>query len=125
MTVKCANNKSNGKLTTDVKNEMLKRPGENMCKFIYPLIRTIWEEEEIPEKWNVGQVTNMDFMFNEAISFKQVLRSDAWVMSKASKEDMFEGTRTACAAAPSRPSAFSPFSRTELKSAVTAYQANT
>lgn len=52
-------NKSNGKSTTDVKNEMLKRPGEKMSHFIYPLIKAIWEEEEIPSKWNLGQITSI------------------------------------------------------------------
>ena len=52
-------NKSNGKSTTDVKNEMLKRPGEKMTKFVYPLIKTIWEEEKIPREWNTGQITSI------------------------------------------------------------------
>ena len=40
------NNKANGKSTPDIKNEMLKRPGETMTKFIYPMIETIWNEEK-------------------------------------------------------------------------------
>ena len=52
-------NKSNGKSTTDIKNEMLKRPGEKMSQFLYPLIKTIWEEEEIPSSWNVGHITSI------------------------------------------------------------------
>ena len=52
-------NKTNGKSTTDVKNEMLKRPGEKMCNFLYPLIKTIWDEEEIPTSWNHGQITSI------------------------------------------------------------------
>ena len=51
--------KKNGKSTTDIKNEMLKRPGETMTKFIYPLITTIWKEEEIPSDWNKGQITSL------------------------------------------------------------------
>ena len=51
--------KSNGKSTTDIKNEMLKRPGEIMTNFIYPLIETIWEEEEIPTEWNTGFITSL------------------------------------------------------------------
>ena len=35
------NDKTNGKSTTDIKNEMLKRPGDKMIKFIYPLVKTI------------------------------------------------------------------------------------
>ena len=38
---------------------MLKRPGEKMTKFLYPLIERIWEEEEIPEDWNTGQITSL------------------------------------------------------------------
>merc|ERR1712228_368912 len=34
--------KKNGKSTTDIKNEMIKRPGENMVNFLQPLIRAIW-----------------------------------------------------------------------------------
>ena len=52
-------NKSNGKSTTDIKNEMLKRPGEKMIDFIYPLIETIWEEEQIPDTWNTGHITSL------------------------------------------------------------------
>ena len=51
--------KKNGKSTTDVKNEMLKRPGETITKFIYPLITTVWNEEEIPNEWNKGQITSL------------------------------------------------------------------
>ena len=52
-------NKSNGKSTTDIKNEMLKRPGEKMSNFIYPLIERIWEEEVIPKTWNTGHITSI------------------------------------------------------------------
>merc|ERR1739838_979039 len=52
-------NKMNGKSTTDIKNEMLKRPGEKMSKFIYEMIRTIWEEELILSFWNKGQITSI------------------------------------------------------------------
>ena len=51
--------KKNGKSTTDIKNEMLKRPGEIMTTFIYPLIETIWNEETIPQTWNKGHVTSL------------------------------------------------------------------
>ena len=51
--------KTNGKSTTDIKNEMLKRPGEKMTNFLHPLIETIWEEEEIPTSWNLGQITSI------------------------------------------------------------------
>ena len=51
--------KKNGKSTTDIKNEMLKRPGESMIKFLQPLITTIWKEENIPREWNKGQITSL------------------------------------------------------------------
>ena len=53
------NDKTNGKSTTDIKNEMLKRPGEKMVKFIYPLVKRIWEEEVIPKTWNTGHITSI------------------------------------------------------------------
>ena len=53
------NNKTNGKSTTDIKNEMLKRPGEKMSNFIYPLIESIWEDEVIPKAWNTGHITSI------------------------------------------------------------------
>ena len=52
-------NKKNGKSTPDLKNEMLKRPGEAMIKMIYPLITTIWREEKIPSNWNIGNITSI------------------------------------------------------------------
>ena len=51
--------KTNGKSTTDIKNEMLKKPGAKMSDFLYPLIKTIWDEEEIPSKWNLGHITSI------------------------------------------------------------------
>ena len=51
--------KKNGKSTTDIKNEMLKRPGECMVHFLQPLIATIWAEETIPEEWNKGHITSL------------------------------------------------------------------
>ena len=51
--------KKNGKTTTDVKNEILKRPGECMIHFLQPLIATIWREENIPHEWNRGQITSL------------------------------------------------------------------
>ena len=52
------NDKTNGKSTTDIKNEILKRPGEKMVKFIYPLVKRIWEEV-IPKAWNTGHITSI------------------------------------------------------------------
>ena len=51
--------KQNGKSTTDIKNEMLKRPGETMATFLYPLVKTIWNEEKIPQDWNRGAITSL------------------------------------------------------------------
>ena len=53
------NNKQNGKSTTDIKNEMLKRSGNAMLNMIYPMIKVIWNEEKIPSKWNKGQTTSI------------------------------------------------------------------
>ena len=53
------NEKKNGKSTPDVRNEMLKRPGDKMVEFLYPLISTIWEEETIPSVWNEGTITSL------------------------------------------------------------------
>ena len=43
-------------------------------------------------KWDVSSVTNMDRMFSKAVSFKRRLCGAAWVHSKASKINMFEGS---------------------------------
>merc|ERR1712023_88560 len=43
-------------------------------------------------KWDVSRVKDMDEMFMGAILFTQQLSEPAWVYSKASKEDMFEGS---------------------------------
>ena len=51
--------KKNGKSTTDIKNEMLKKPGDYMVDFIYPLITAIWKNEEIPQAWNKGLITSL------------------------------------------------------------------
>ena len=51
--------KKNGKSTTDIRNEMLKRPGESMVDFLYPLVLTIWQEEIIPHQWNEGRITSL------------------------------------------------------------------
>ena len=43
-------------------------------------------------KWDVSSVTNMDYMFGDAALFNQKLCGAAWVHSKASKTNMFEGS---------------------------------
>ena len=52
-------NKKNGKSTTDFKNEMMKRPGEPMTKYIAVLIKTVWKEEKVPKDWKKGLVTSL------------------------------------------------------------------
>merc|ERR1719201_2944275 len=74
-------------------------------------------------KWDVVSVKSMDRMFSHATSFKQKLCGDAWVQSKASQGDMFDGSygsilTTSCTTG---PAIFSPQSEHELKSAVDAY----
>ena len=51
--------KKNGKSTTDIRNEMLKRPGDSMVDFIQPLITAIWNCEDIPQVWNKGLITSL------------------------------------------------------------------
>ena len=51
--------KKNGKSAPDLKNEMIKKPGETMIKFLYPMIATIWKEENIPSCWNTGNITSI------------------------------------------------------------------
>ena len=51
--------KKNRKATTDWKNELIKRGGSEMVKFIYPLIETFWTEESTPKQWNTGIITNI------------------------------------------------------------------
>ena len=38
---------------------MIKRPGEKMSKSIEVLIKTIWKEEQVPDKWNKGELTSI------------------------------------------------------------------
>ena len=51
--------KKNNKSTPDIKNEMLKRTGEPIIEIVYPLIKTIWAEENIPKQWNKGNITSI------------------------------------------------------------------
>ena len=51
--------KKNNKATTDWKNEILKRGGDEMVDFIYPVIQTFWEEEKPPDHWNQGVITSL------------------------------------------------------------------
>merc|ERR1719174_3194287 len=71
-------------------------------------------------KWDVSSVPNMDKMFRNAKSFNQRLCGAAWIHSKASKELMFAGSSGSISLTVCTTSEFSPRSREELKSAVTA-----
>ena len=51
--------KKNGKATTDWKNEVIKRGGEEMVEFVYPVIRSFWLEERSPNQWNMGIISNI------------------------------------------------------------------
>ena len=51
--------KQNGKSTTDLRNEMLKRPGPAMENMIGPLIQAIWRDESVPDHWNKGLITSL------------------------------------------------------------------
>ena len=51
-------NKKNGKSAPDIRNEMLKKAGEPMIDFLYPLFVTTWINEDIPIlHWNKGYIT--------------------------------------------------------------------
>ena len=52
-------NKKNGKATTDLKNEMMKRSRDGFAKALMPLIRFIWKTEQIPDSWNSGLITSI------------------------------------------------------------------
>ena len=51
--------KKNGKSAPDFPNEMLKRPGEAMVDFIYPLVVEVWVKEILPLIWNRGFITSL------------------------------------------------------------------
>ena len=51
--------KKNGKSTTDWRNELIKLGGDEMVKFVYPVICAFWQEESPPQQWNMGLMTNV------------------------------------------------------------------
>ena len=53
------NRKKNGKATTDLKNELLKGGNKNVTKILMPLIKSVWDTEEIPSVWNEGQISSV------------------------------------------------------------------
>ena len=52
-------NKKNGKATTDWKNEFIKKGGDEMVRFIYPVITAFWKEGKTTKQWNLGIITNV------------------------------------------------------------------
>ena len=51
--------KKNRKSTTDWKNEILKRGGDEMVDFMFPVLRAFWQEETPPKPWNEGIITSI------------------------------------------------------------------
>ena len=52
-------NRKNGKSTIDIKNEMLKKTGAEMNRYVTSLIETCWKEEKVPDSWKKGLVTSL------------------------------------------------------------------
>ena len=51
--------KKNRKSTTDWKNEILKRGGDEMVDFMFPVLTAFWQEEAPPKSWNEGIITSV------------------------------------------------------------------
>ena len=51
--------KKNGKATTDFPNELLKRGGDSIVDFLYPIIKEFWQKEVAPREWNQGLITSV------------------------------------------------------------------
>ena len=51
--------KKNGKSTSDIKNEILKRGGEPMATLVYPLVLQFWRSEKVAEQWNNGIISSI------------------------------------------------------------------
>ena len=51
--------KKNGKATTDLNNEIIKNTKEEFIKIFMPMLKLIWEKEEIPQEWNKGRITTL------------------------------------------------------------------
>ena len=52
-------NKKNNKATTDWKNEIVKKGGDEMVDLILPAMKAFWDEETPPVQWNQGVITNV------------------------------------------------------------------
>ena len=73
-------------------------------------------------QWDVSSVDNMDFMFSDVTSFKRKICGAALFRSKASKHSIFTRSSGSISQITCTPiPAFSPHSKTELKSAVDEY----
>ena len=51
--------KKNNKSTPDLKNEMLKRLGDDMVDFIYPLVQAVYRDLCVAKIWNKGLITSL------------------------------------------------------------------
>ena len=51
--------KKNNKSTPDIKNEMLKRLGDDMVDFVFPVFKAGWNDGCIAKIWNRGYITSM------------------------------------------------------------------
>ena len=51
--------KKNNKSTPDIRNEMLKKLGDAMLDYVYPMIKLVWQEEKVPKTWNKGKITSL------------------------------------------------------------------
>ena len=52
-------NKENNKSTPDLPNELLKKLGNAMVRYIYPLITTTFDKGKIPKIFNKGTITSL------------------------------------------------------------------
>ena len=51
--------KKNGKATTDLPNEILKRGGDELINCLYPVIVYFWKNEVPPKEWNHGIISSV------------------------------------------------------------------
>ena len=52
-------NKKNGKASTDIRNELIKRTEDEFATSFLPLVHEIWKNEKIPQVWNEGSITTI------------------------------------------------------------------
>ena len=51
--------KKNGRSTSDMKNEILKRGGDEMARLILPLVQQFWRTEKAADQWNEGVISTI------------------------------------------------------------------